>query len=305
MSAHVGSPYVTATPVSGLFHLPDASIFGVTPGTFVIDPLNVSGPTSLVLTNLNTGIIGVPSNYYIVGWGAGGAGGTSVAGNPAGDLIGGGGGAGLAYIISLTFSAPLALSCSITFTVAGSNSTVTFTDTNAVRIPSGTGTATKTISTFSGTGGTSATYSVGFHAAGTGGAGGGQLPGQTPVNIAGAGASAAFIETPPAGFSAWNFDSTVLQISVSSYVGNNGASGLQGAIDTIPVTFTLPVNNAQTSIPRTLTASAAPPGLAAGAGGAGCGSLSVLVPSSGGSGLMYINSSMSPFPPFVPQFVSN
>ena len=291
MSVHIAGPYVTFAPYNGNFSVPTSTIFGLTTGSFVVDPRIVGGATVLSLTSTNTGTSNTPRNYYAVLWGSGGSGGASVAGNPVGDIIGGGGGAGSACIVEITLTAAnqLAESCTISFQAAGGAATVTFTDTRATpATPGASTTATKTISTFAGRAGGSATYSVGDHAPGNGGSGGGQAVGQLPIDI-GAAASAAFVGTAPAGFISWNFSEQFVGITAITYVGQNGVNGIRGAVGTNPLTFTLPVDPAQINIPRTLTAGLAPPGLAGGAGGAGCGSLSILTPGGGGTALVYVN----------------
>ena len=281
MTSHLEPPQLRAV---GGFVTPSAANFGQYAGTFVVDQF-LSGAALSIPTTSTT------LNYYAVLWGSGGGGGASVPGNPVGDIIGGGGGAGLAYIVKITMGGPaIPPSCSIQFKLTGGCGSLVFTDT-AANLAVGTGTATKTIAAFPGGHGAAATYSVGNHAPGAGGFGGGQAVGQVPLTITAQVNDSTFINTPPPPFINWGFNTTIVTVmSVTPYIGANGVNGIQGAVATTPPTFTLPVATLTTTVPQVLTPGNSLPGLAAGAGGAGCGSNSVLVPGAGGAGFVWVHS---------------
>ena len=273
MAVHIAPPAVFVDGGSPLFVPPSAARFGTVYGTFAVDPGLPSGPTALTIAQ--TSILGT---YSVIIWGSGGSGGGSVAGNPAGDMIGGAGGAGMAYAVNIQITAPLAVTCSIVIT-AGS---VSLIDTRATRAPGVFATATKTITAIAGRGGTAATYSVGYHSAGTGGAGGGQST--TPITITTTADSNAFINSPPAQFTGWGFTSGGMSIAVTPWVGAKGVDGIRGAVASPAPTFTQPINPDPTVTPIALVATTpGNVGISAGAGGAGCGSTAVLTPGNSGT----------------------
>lgn len=294
MTTHIPPPVVyNGTDFSSPTD-PNFTGFGTVPGAYVVDPLLTGQQQSYRIENGAT-----LGTYYCVLWGAGGTGGASVSGNPAGDLIGGAGGAGLAYQVTIQLNVTqqgaivIPPSCSITFSLVGGNGAITFTDTGATLVVGGVDTATKTIVALPAQGGSAATYSFSLHATGAGGAGGGQIFGQnpTPITIADGPASTQFL-LPPSGFQAWNFNLTnwFTSIRVTPVLGGNGVNGIQGAVSTPPCTYTLPVNAQATTPPTTLQlASSGALGLSSGSGGAGCGSVPVATPGAGSTGFVWVH----------------
>jgi hypothetical protein len=250
-------------------------------------------PASVLFSTLSvyTPIVaGQPINVYCALWGGGGGGASGPTDNPAGDLIGGGGGSGECVVVNFTLNAGIANGFDTLVqgagiqVVAGSTSaSVNFIDTRFVPPK------IKSITAVAGGSGTPAVYSVGSHAAGSGGAGGGTTLVGSQVSIAAGDVTAAanFLNIGPDGSTgqgAWAFSALVnngLPVGITNFTITNvpAPSGAAGAAGGILQTNSVMYDPAtrQTSV-----SAAGAAGFTAGYGGAGCGSSRYVTPSAGG-----------------------